>query len=134
MEQGKEELLETIRAAKWQEVPALVRDAAEGLKGDREVVLAAVKQNGYALEYAAEELKEDREVALVAVTQDGDALEYGAEGLIVNPSKPVGATPLGVGYETAHNAAPARAKKKKLGSTSPVRGSSLEFYIEANTT
>ena len=37
MEQGKEELLERIRGAEWHEVPELVRDAAEELKGDREI-------------------------------------------------------------------------------------------------
>uniref|UniRef100_A0A7S3Q6A0 DUF4116 domain-containing protein n=1 Tax=Chaetoceros debilis TaxID=122233 RepID=A0A7S3Q6A0_9STRA len=58
--------------------------AAEELKGDREVVLAAVThngQNGRALKYAAEELKGDREFMLAAVTQDVRALEYAAEEL-----------------------------------------------------
>ena len=39
------------------------------LKGDREVVLEAVKQNGGALEDASEELKGDREVVMAAVKQ-----------------------------------------------------------------
>ena len=50
--------------------------AAAPLKADREIVLAAVQQNGEALEYAAEPLKADREIVLVAVQQNGDAL-YG---------------------------------------------------------
>ena len=38
-------------------------------------VLEAVKQDGYALEYASEELRGDREVVLAAVKQNGRALE-----------------------------------------------------------
>ena len=37
-------------------------------------VLAAVQQNGYALEHANVELKVDREVVLTAVQRDGRAL------------------------------------------------------------
>ena len=43
------------------------------LKNDREVVLAAVKQYGWALKYADPELKKDREVVLAAVKQKGYA-------------------------------------------------------------
>jgi len=53
----------------------------EELKKDREVVLAAVQQEGDALFYAAEELKKDLELVLAAVQQDGSALKYAAEGL-----------------------------------------------------
>jgi histidinol phosphatase-like PHP family hydrolase len=49
--------------------------------GDKEVVLAAVKQNGLALEYASKELQNDREVVLAAVKQDGRALEYASDEL-----------------------------------------------------
>ena len=41
----------------------------------KEEVLEAVKQDGYALEYASEELRGDREVVLAAVKQNGRALE-----------------------------------------------------------
>jgi len=44
-------------------------------------VLAAVQQDGDALQYAAEELKKDREVVLAAVQQNGRALKYAAEEL-----------------------------------------------------
>ena len=37
------------------------------LKKDREVVLAAVNQNGNALEYASEELKNDPELQKIAL-------------------------------------------------------------------
>uniref|UniRef100_A0A7S3Q5Z5 DUF4116 domain-containing protein n=1 Tax=Chaetoceros debilis TaxID=122233 RepID=A0A7S3Q5Z5_9STRA len=74
---------DVVMAAVTQDGYAL-QCAAEELKGDREVVLAAVThngQNGRALKYAAEELKGDREFMLAAVTQDVRALEYAAEEL-----------------------------------------------------
>ena len=40
-------------------------------QNDKEVVLAAVQQNGYALQYASKELQNDREVVLAAVKQGG---------------------------------------------------------------
>eukprot|EP00971_Amphidinium_carterae_P300397 5968671-Amphidinium_carterae.1 len=57
----------------------------EHYRADREIVLVAVKVNGYALQYAAEECKaeeckSDREIVLAAM-QDGyaPALQYAAE-------------------------------------------------------
>jgi hypothetical protein len=44
---------------------------------DKEVVLAAVSQNGHALKHASEALRRDKEV----VEQDGRALEYASEAL-----------------------------------------------------
>ncbi len=41
-------------------------------------MLAAVKEGGVALEYAAEELKGDREVVLAALTESGGARRYPA--------------------------------------------------------
>ena len=38
-----------------------LKRASEELKADKEVVLSAVKQDGYAFEYASEELKNDPE-------------------------------------------------------------------------
>ena len=42
--------------------------------GNREVVLAAVREWGYALKHAAEPLRADREVVRAAVQQSGLAL------------------------------------------------------------
>ena len=50
-----------------------------GVRTDREIVLAAVQLNGYALRYAAKELRADREIVLAAVQQNGCALEDAAE-------------------------------------------------------
>eukprot|EP01050_Picozoa_sp_SAG11_P026223 SAG11_NODE_6202_length_1365_cov_4.463665_1_plen_208_part_10 len=69
---------EVVLAAVGQKGRAL-EYAAEELRGDGEVVLAAVVQNGSALEYAAAKMRGNREVVLAAVGQDGRALEYAAE-------------------------------------------------------
>ena len=50
--------------------------ASDTLKADREVVLAAVKQDGQALESASEALRADRDVVMAAVQQNGQALNY----------------------------------------------------------
>jgi len=55
--------------------------ASDELKADREVVLAAVKNWGEALKNASDELKADREVVLVAVNNGGGALQYAADEL-----------------------------------------------------
>ena len=51
------------------------------LKADREFMLAAVKQNGWALKYASDELKGDREIVLEAVKQKGYALQFASDEL-----------------------------------------------------
>ena len=56
-------------------------DDLKQLKDDRNVVLAAVKVNANALEYASEELKDDKEVVLAAVKKSGNALEYTSKKL-----------------------------------------------------
>jgi hypothetical protein len=48
---------------------------------DREVVLAAVGQDGSALAYASQELRNDREVVLAAVRQDGRARVFASDVL-----------------------------------------------------
>ena len=52
---------------------------------ERVSALAAVKQNGLALEYASDELKCDREIVLAAVKQTSHALEYASEELKNDP-------------------------------------------------
>ena len=51
------------------------------LKADREVVLAAVSNNGSALEYADDALKADRESVLAAILNEGSALYYADDTL-----------------------------------------------------
>ena len=48
---------------------------------DKELVTAAVQQDGWALQHACEELRQDKEVALAAVQSYGPALEHVRGGL-----------------------------------------------------
>ena len=43
---------------------------------DKEVVMAAVKNHGYALEFASPSLKKDKEVVMSAVRNDGSAIQF----------------------------------------------------------
>ena len=44
-------------------------------------MIAAVKHNGWVLEYASEALRADREVVMIAVNINGLALEYASDVL-----------------------------------------------------
>ena len=61
--------------------PFVLSNTTEELKGDREIVMAAVSQFGPALKYATEELKGDHEIVMAAVSKQGMALEYATEEL-----------------------------------------------------
>ena len=52
------------------------------MKGDREVVLEAVKKYGNILLYTSIELKGDREVVLDAVKIDGYVLQYASNVIL----------------------------------------------------
>ena len=56
-----------------------------GLKADREVVLVAVKQSGWALEHADDSLKGDRDFVLKAVKSSFRAFEYADDSLKDDP-------------------------------------------------
>eukprot|EP00971_Amphidinium_carterae_P217374 4315433-Amphidinium_carterae.1 len=56
------------------------------IRADREVVLAAVQQCAWALQYATEALREDREVVLSAALQNAGALRFAADGLLEDPT------------------------------------------------
>lgn len=58
-----------------------VKYASEELRGDREIILKAVRDCGLALEYASEELRGDREIVLEAVKIHGDALVFASDEL-----------------------------------------------------
>jgi len=55
--------------------------ADEAIKADKEVVLEAVRHDGYALSCAAAALKADKEVVLAAVHSNGHALQYADSSL-----------------------------------------------------
>ena len=50
--------------------------ADDTLRGTREIVMAAVKKDGPALKFADPELQNDRELVLTAIDQDGRALQH----------------------------------------------------------
>ena len=54
----------------------LLENTPNELRGDGEVVMEAVKQNGDALQNSSEELKGDREVVMEAVERNRRALEF----------------------------------------------------------
>merc|ERR1719221_2024540 len=54
------------------------------MKKNKEVVLAAVTQNGHVLQLASEDMKDDKEVVLAAVTQLGGALQHASKDMKKN--------------------------------------------------
>ena len=56
-------------------------EAYEALANDKEFTLSAVRQRGFALEFASETLRSDKEVVMEAVRQEGWALEFASETL-----------------------------------------------------
>lgn len=73
---NKEVVLEAVKESGY----ALIY-ASKELRNDKEVVLAAVKQKGYVLEFASEELRNDKEVVLAAIKENGNALQFASEKL-----------------------------------------------------
>ncbi len=72
---------EIVLAAVKQDGYNALYKADESFKKDRKIVLAAVKRDGSALYIADESLKKDREIVLAAVKKDGYALKYADESL-----------------------------------------------------
>ena len=75
---NKKEALERISNWDWWSVP-------EEFYKDKSFVLAAVKRDVRALEYADKSLKKDKEVVLEAVKQHGSALMYANKSLKNDP-------------------------------------------------
>jgi len=75
---------EEVLAAVKQDGYAL-DDADESLRKDTEIVMAAVKQVGNALDYADESLKKDKEIVMAAVKQEGSFLKFASEELQNDP-------------------------------------------------
>ncbi|MBF8263253.1 MAG: Uncharacterized protein HW387_918 [Parachlamydiales bacterium] len=55
--------------------------ASKGLRNDPVIVLAAVQQSGWALQYASNALRNNREIVLAAVQQSGWELQYASNAL-----------------------------------------------------
>ena len=60
-------------------------DANPAIATNKDIVLAAVRQNGRALAWASLELRADKEVVLAAVAEDGRALEWAGPTLRADP-------------------------------------------------
>ena len=75
-EQRRESLLAAVRRD-----GSALEFASLAIQNDREVVITAVEQNGYALQFASAALKNDREVVLAAVEQNGHALAFASDAL-----------------------------------------------------
>ena len=67
----KEELIE-----KLEEGYTLHSGVFDSFRNDKEIVLFAVKINGWNLEYASDEMKNDKEVVWEAVRQNIEQLEF----------------------------------------------------------
>lgn len=76
----KETVLKELDGA-GRDTYGILRDAPAALKADREVVLAAVANNGLALQFAAADVQADREIVLASVANDGYALLFAADAL-----------------------------------------------------
>ena len=72
----KDSMLAAVRQNGW-----ALQFAHEDLKRDRDVVLAAVRQNGLVLQFAHEDLRRDRDVVLAAIEQNPWALQFAHQGI-----------------------------------------------------
>ena len=75
---------ETLLAAVKQDGLALEYVSRE-IASNPDIVLVAVEQNGLALEYASKEIASNPDIVLVAVKQNGLALEYASKEIASNP-------------------------------------------------
>ena len=82
-------LLSSLLHVPWRHVPVYSCDVQERVKAavagqryaDGELLLAAVRKDGRALQYASAELQADRELVLAAVRKNGRALKYASAEL-----------------------------------------------------
>eukprot|EP00930_Biecheleria_cincta_P044542 TRINITY_DN30649_c0_g1_i1.p1 TRINITY_DN30649_c0_g1~~TRINITY_DN30649_c0_g1_i1.p1 ORF type:complete len:987 (+),score=235.41 TRINITY_DN30649_c0_g1_i1:32-2992(+) len=74
--EDRQVVLAAVRRGGW-----ALQYASEELCADREVVMSAVKQNGLSLQFACHELAADPDVVLAAIAQCGRALQFAADEL-----------------------------------------------------
>ena len=58
-----------------------LQEVSKELQNDKDIVMAAVKHSGNALEYASKNLKNDKEVVLEAVKSDERAMVFASKNL-----------------------------------------------------
>ena len=61
-----------------------LQHASLTLRGDRDIIMAAVAQNGCALRFATDDLRGDQDIAFIAVSNAGSALQDADEVLYTN--------------------------------------------------
>ena len=74
MEERNNILEKLNRPSSWNR--CVLKNASEHLKRDRKTVMAAVRQDGNAIQFTSEYLQRDREIVMDAVKEDGNALQY----------------------------------------------------------
>jgi len=70
-----------------QDVGYALEYASEELRGDREIVLAAVQNYGYALQHASEALRRDRAIVLTAVRNSATMIQFKRESVLRHASQ-----------------------------------------------
>ena len=65
-----------IEAIKKVKLDGQLNEVPIHFRKDKDVVLAAVKKDGYALQHADEKLKKDKQIVLEAVKKAGYAITY----------------------------------------------------------
>jgi hypothetical protein len=71
------QLLDYVKSRQY-----ILNYTAENIKSNKEIVLKAVKINGWNLQYASEELKNDKEVVFEAVSEYSSSIEYASERIV----------------------------------------------------
>ena len=69
----------------WEEEEYYEEEEEVAVITDKTEALAAVKNDGFALQHVSDELRADKEVVMAAVKNDGDALEYASDELKTDP-------------------------------------------------
>lgn len=81
LDPARTEALRSIRSGQVE-----LEDLGDDLRNDREIVLAAVHVDGFALQYASEALRQDPTVVQAAVQADGQALVHAPDTFREDPT------------------------------------------------
>jgi len=100
------------------------------LKNDPEIVLAAIKENGATLKFASKELRNNPEIILEAMKQNGHAFQYASEELRNNPTFVLEVMEKGYGYVFEHVSEKLRKNKEFVLSVVKKSGHALQYASE----
>jgi hypothetical protein len=79
LNQGRLKITFISETNKTNDIP--LKHASVELRNDKEVVLVAIGENGYALKYASKELQNNKEVVIEAVRENYLAFQFASEEL-----------------------------------------------------